>query len=1003
MNSEELIHRIVRVLEGGDAWEDGAGLAAEYAEKVRGLGRRMEAVERAQAKGEYGEAMRLMEERPRLLDEIGVLDFHQWGPWKGKCAEKGWETPPAVDSPTVERLLEAYNNSAAMDALLKEYRKAVRMHDIEGQVRALRPLAKGPGGADWADALRGAEEAWAEELGRRFDAATGAGNDGAAAEAADEVLCGEWTVLPDEALRNRTAVWKDMKASVKRQAALAGCMERLKELSGGTWDLARAGAAVREACHWMGQGAVAGIEEAALIDRTEARVKQETEAAEAAERRLKNEDALRAALQAGDAEKAAEVLDSPEVRDGNVDGDLLREAEGMVEAAAMAHWRRMRLLAVGLLLLLGAAAGAAGYTYTMKQREARCAEACGRLEKASKDARPWAVLEAQLQALERDDPKVYAMDAVRKYDKALKDIQSNRANRRELASRQLAELDELAAEGWKGGGDEAETDGRVEAVRRLLDGDMAEENARLAALEQAWNAEKDARREGRLAEARKAMPALREEKERLAEVLGRTYLNDTLAGEADAWQEKASEWERQYGEIATADGAEIAVWAGELDAARKMSADALAAVKHLQAATGAVAVVEARVDLRDHYGNYPGVEAMGDLPVTAEQVAAALGCELPEQKNVSRLRRAISNEEGWKDFLETQVWPAAEIPELAELYGIDQGFHFEAISIGKCRLSPPGSSMTAKGNLLWLMSEEMVKELDFAPRAHLKQYQVLLPPCDELQDVVGASRAPRMTPGRFTALLYERIAKHIEAAHGPAVPPLGDWTYYKAESGEPKSQPLQAERYPAYKRVQMMDLYFGWLERMGALHGIGAVRSQLVEQCRRLAEPIPIGGIDPALSWTCLENARVAKRNKECAGFLLRMPEDFSRQCLEMQSERQKLQAIAFWQLGYAGKIPFQPEKELPPAPAPGIRADHPLYVMRSVGGHVVCKAILRPESGAWKATDVKGISGEPLFQFKINGAYADAEAELRKTLAVMSEESQRYFRNCNYLVEVEE
>ena len=486
-------------------------------------------------------------------------------------------------------------------------------------------------------------------------------------------------------------------------------------------------------------------------------------------------------------------------------------------------------------------------------------------------------------------------------------------------------------------------------------------------------------------------------------MLGRTYLNDTLGKDTDAWQERAAEWGRQYGALAAADEAEIAGWVRELEEARKRSADAVAAVKRLMAANGAVAVVEARDALREHYGAYPGVSEMGDLPVTAEQVGAALRYELPEQKNVSRLRRAISNEEGWKNFLETQVWPAVEIPELAELYGVDQGFHFEAISIGKCRLSPPGSSMSAKGNLLWLASEEMVKEVDFAPRARLKQYQVLLPPCEELQDVVGASRAPRMGPGRFTTLLYERIGKHIEAAHGPAVPPFGDWTYHKAESGEPKPRPLQAERYPAYKRVQMMDLYFGWLETTGALHGIGEGRRQLVEQCRRLAEPIPIGGIDPALSWTCLENSRVAKRNKECAGFLLRMPEDFPRQCLEMQSERQKLQAIAAWQLGYAGKVPFHPGKEASPEVAAGVQADHPLYVMRSVGGHVVCKVILRPDGGGWQGTEVKGIPGEPLFQFKINGRYADAEEELKKTLSGMSEESQRYFRNCNYLVEVEE
>ena len=74
MNSGELVRRLARFVAGGGSGDDGEALAAEYAERMRELARRMDAVETAQAKGEYGEAMRLMEERPRLLDEIGALD-----------------------------------------------------------------------------------------------------------------------------------------------------------------------------------------------------------------------------------------------------------------------------------------------------------------------------------------------------------------------------------------------------------------------------------------------------------------------------------------------------------------------------------------------------------------------------------------------------------------------------------------------------------------------------------------------------------------------------------------------------------------------------------------------------------------------------------------------------------------------------------------------------------------------------------------------------------------
>jgi len=1003
MNSGELVRRLARLAAGGGSGEDGAALAAEYAERMRELARRMDAVETAQAKGEYGEAMRLMEERPRLLDEIGALDFHQFAPWKAMCEERGWDVPAGVDGAAVERLLDGYNNSAAMDAVLKEYRKAVRRHDAGGQVRALRRLTAGPGGGEWTDSLAWAEKEWAGELARAFEAAKAADDRAAARAAAEELAGGGWRTPPDAKTADAARAWLDARDAEDRQKALDECLARLKKFSGDAWDGARAGADVRKAQYLTGAGADPGAEGAALIAEASARCSREAKEAAAAESRVRFEGALKEAVRRGAADEAAELLASPEALDPAADAELVGEGREMVAKAEAARRRRTGLRLAALAALVAAALAATVFVHHGKQLAKRVEEVREELRAAAEGPKPWASLSRALESLERDDPEVYAAEGVREFRDALRQILDERGERRARAGAVLERLADMDAGGW-----EEETADGTEALfgalRAELDDDMPEETQRAAALESRWRRAREARRQAGLVDARAAMAALEEREAALADRLGKTYLTEDLDAEADRWLADAGAWRERHGWALPDEAAALSALAGNLGAAQAASRGARSALERLQSAPGAAETADARAELRRDFRGYPGVEAMGDAPVTRALAEAVLDGTLPGQANVRKLRRTMAQGEEWAKFLAMEVRIVEEVKELTQLYGINRGDQFEAVAVGRAQLAAPGTVMVAKGDLFSFESGEMVREVDYTTAVWSKKHQILLPPCEELAGVADESRSPRLTPKGFAEALYGRIAGHLEAAHGDAVPPFGDYSYHDLESGKSGPQPLKEGRYPAYRRVQTLALYFDWLEKLGELPVEGEAPRETIEECRRLAEPIALSkGVNPALSWTHLMNPRVAQRNKECADFLAEVPANFPEACRKALADRAKLRKISDWKIESAGKMAFRPE-----APGeggwdllPGVAADHPLYAIRLEGGRPVLRAVLWPRGdGEWEPAGEKGLPGEPLFQVRIDGKCEHAEEKLAQVLGGVSEDARRLFAKCGYPLE---
>lgn len=998
-----MVSRIARLVETWGVGEDGAGLAEEYAEKVQALGKRMDAVEAALKENQYGEAVRLMEEKPRLLDEVGVLDFHQFGPWKGLCAEKRWASPPAVDGAAVERILATYEGSATMDGLLKQYRKAVRTRDTALAVRSLRRVTSRPEGAEWKDDLTRLEGEWQEQLGKEFNEAVGRGDDAAAGEAAGLLLGGGWTTEVPSAIAGAAQAWKAKKDAAERQRQLDEDVALLERMSGERWERLAAEQIANHAKRLTEEGGTVTAEGAERIRRTLERCGKEAKEEETRERKTSLEKAMREAVEARDAERARELMESGEFRALSPDEELSKACGQLVEESEIWRRRRMMSIGAGLLALLVAASAGTWWLYETKQRNRRCAEACAALERAATGPRAHEALEKALRNLESGDPKVREMEGVRAYEKRLAGLVAARAARLSQAEEHLSALETASGAGWTGMEDE-EAERRLEALKGLLADEDSTLEERMAQAERSLRNDQERRREERRQEGTVALAELEKREKELSRQCKAEYIGEELAAAADGWFRDAEAWDGTYGEVAAAEGATLAAMKTDLEAARKQSRDAKVAVERLAAAATGKETAAAREALRTHYRGYPGVEAMGDLEVTAADVGAVEEGKSPGQLRVKNMPPKWPSEAQWRHLVEGGILNLGKNPAQSSLYGIDRGDQYEAVSIGKCRVSAPGSMVQVRGELISLMDGESSNEINYAPRTPLRSYARLLPPCYELQDVLDVCQDPDLTRNRLSEVLWKHIKNHIEAGHGPAVPPFGGDDYRTAEG---RGLALRGERYPAYKRVQMMDMYFGWLREAGLLDAIGREQLVLVHEYAKLAQPLHLGEDIPSeVAWVFQQHRRVVERNRECADLLWKTPTNFTDRCRAAIQERESVQRIGRWEFGYAGKFRFDPGNpgRCVPEVVSGISPDHPLYVLRKREGRIVAKAILWPtKSGGWGRKGEDWKAGEPFFQIVAGGKADFASERLAGILKRVSKETRDEFEKTGYIVEVAE
>lgn len=196
MKSTILISRIVRVVETEGSVGDGAILAEEYSAAVRKLNSRLESVQTAMDAKQISDAVRMMEDSPRILEEAGVLDFNQLPNWIALCARKRWANPVTIDKALLERVLILNESTEAVEPFLRMYRKAVRTNNNSLALQSLRRLVQIDHSQNWKSNLRQTEESVQKQMVADFRSAKRANNISEMDRISSEFADANWLEVP---------------------------------------------------------------------------------------------------------------------------------------------------------------------------------------------------------------------------------------------------------------------------------------------------------------------------------------------------------------------------------------------------------------------------------------------------------------------------------------------------------------------------------------------------------------------------------------------------------------------------------------------------------------------------------------------------------------------------------------------------------------------------------------------------------------------------------------
>ncbi len=1000
MKSSILVARIMRVIETDGQLGDGAGLAVAFAEAVRAVNSRLESVQAAEASGQTSDAVRLMEDSPRLLDEINALDFNRLPEWEELCDRNGWQKPVPFDRALIEKTLMLSESKAVAEPFLRMYRKAVRTNNNLLAIKALRRLIEVDHTQNWEANLVQAESVLQRELAEAFAVARSANNAEEQDRIAREVLETSWRNKPTgRTFSDIQDYWND-KESRRREAEGKENLALLRRCRDENWNRTLAFSMIQALDALMENGWALPTDERDMVDECRRRVAEEMEAAEK-ERSWKTCcETLHGAIQREDPVAIRESLAVPDFLDHEPPEDLLRDAQRVIEHDEAARRRKMMQIAVCSLLALFAVLGVSGWWLRQKLFSMRCEGEVAKMTALAKGSHAIDRLDEALRKLQTDDPDVYVDPRVNVFQGKLKSmISANLARTNEL-SEILASLALSHNTQWAD--DNGTVTSRLARVELLLTGDDAEYRARLLKLKSAY-----ADHLAKLDEAARTKAAKRHEtltarmhdlSVQLSEIIGGEDQDKAIA----VCKADATEWRERYGLLLPILDGKLTEVEKELADAEQNQKNVREALGKLRAAQTAPEILEARKALIDFYSSYSDIKRLAPHPVEVSTVRGVLDRTTAEQKAFASVANSGIPQDKFKTFLEENVSSLKEIPSFYSLYGLmvsnDRTGKFFAVSKGKADIKKPSYANA------WLISGEM---LDFANKKmtdkieKLKAEGVLgytIPSVDEVKECVDFASKANLTAGQFENEVLKHISRHLQEVNKIE---KGKKIYLENERKFNNFVSLTRGRYTAFRRIIMLDIYFKWLDEDLKVMPPDDELRRWVKKVSDLANPIHVDDVPDDLSWTCLWEKRIRDRNMECVELLEKIPVDWTAQYLKWRSARVVIRDIAGWKIETAGQLLFDPlnpwQRKNPNAVIPivpkEVKVDHPLYVLRNEDGRLRMVKALMPSGGKWAMVAGAGhMPGEPLYQMCRDDKPIDAEKEIRECLKSIPEQIVKTF-----------
>ena len=547
MKSSILVARIMRVIETDGLVGDGVSLAHSFAESVSAVNARLDSVQAAIAAKQVSDAVRLMEEPPRLLDEINTLDFNRLADWEALCERNGWQPPPPLDRTLLEKVLLLSESTEVAEPFLRMYRKAVRTNNNALAVRALRRLAEVDHSQDWETNLVQSEAALQRQLLEAFSAALASGDDEEKDRLAQDILDPGWRNAPQgKVARDVRAYWEEKEAR-RRDVEGAENLSLLRRCHDENWNRALAASLLQSIDALTENGWPLPSDACDLVSECRRRVAEEIEAEEKENQWKACCEALHGAIQREDTAAIREALAAPDFLDREPPEDLLRDAKRVIEQEEAAKRRKVVRFAIGSLLALMAVLGASGWWLRQKLFSMRCDGEAAKLATLEKGDHAIERIGEALRQLETEDPEVYADPRVNVYIGKLKTMTAKNLARTNEVTALLAELSALNDAHWTNATDAVS--GQLARVETLLTGDDTDYRTQWLKFKTAYAdhlaAEEEARRNEGTQQHRALTDRMHGLTARLTEIIGKEEQDKDLVG----CRAEIVKWREDYGTL----------------------------------------------------------------------------------------------------------------------------------------------------------------------------------------------------------------------------------------------------------------------------------------------------------------------------------------------------------------------------------------------------------------------------------------------------------------------
>ena len=448
--AEQITTRIKGILDNKETVsnEEMVRLATRYHEYGIQANTRLRQVSDLIRKNMVSEALRLAESEPPLLDLCAELDFVGAEKWREQCTFNGWPAPEPLLATAINLLNDAYASGAALEPLLKEYRKAVRDGATVRVVRILRRVARlDAKNKTWGEDLRRFEHKRLEEIQSMLQTAEKVNDKDALLRLLAEL--DEYPSNNSEAGRLRKAAATRLKEIYVNEAGVRGA-QLIGELSAayGAQDGAQAGTILQQYKALLKEG---------YFQPTPIMETQYDEAREWLQLEQKKRDdeklyedilaALSTEVEKGHAEGLDDLLNQLARLNRSIPEMLENRARLLLEHHQLAKERRRRLhisVAASILLLLGAA-----LAVTIFQYQARTEIAGAEAELAQLfQAHDRAGFETYLTSLANNKTKVFKAQSIQSWVARQPELLRYEEQKQATCQRTLARLDTVRQGGF---------------------------------------------------------------------------------------------------------------------------------------------------------------------------------------------------------------------------------------------------------------------------------------------------------------------------------------------------------------------------------------------------------------------------------------------------------------------------------------------------------------------------------------------------------------------------